>query len=109
MVEDLLCFSFRSFVYFNHVFGDLGLKYLINSFFVFCFSLLGQSDQKLKIRSPVYLLLTEKVNFFLVNKEKKISVKTGFEELNFPPISVKFVFSKKATKIEEFFTVDLTV
>ena len=38
--------------------------------FIFCFSILGQSDQKQKkISCPVYLLFTEKANFLLVNKE----------------------------------------
>ena len=44
---------------------------LFDLYFMICFSLFGQSDKKnKKIVCPVYLLFTEKVNFFLVNKEK---------------------------------------
>ena len=52
--------------------------YLINSFFVFRY--LVKVTKNEKISCPVCLLFTEKVNFLLVNKEKKISVKTGFEQ-----------------------------
>ena len=53
--------------------------YLINSFFVFRY--LVKVTKNKKTSCPVCLLFTEKVNFLLSNKEKKISVKTGFEEL----------------------------
>ena len=58
-----------------YIFGLLCLKYLINSFFIFQY--LVKVTKNEKISCPVYLLFTEKVNFLLVNKEKKISVKTG--------------------------------
>ena len=49
--------------------------------FIFNFSFLVKVTKNEKISCPVYLLFTEKVIFLLVNKEKKILVKTGFVEL----------------------------
>ena len=45
----------------------LCLKYLINSFFVFCY--LGKVTKNKKMSCPVYLLFTEQVYFLLVNKK----------------------------------------
>jgi hypothetical protein len=49
--------------------------------FIFRFLFLVKVTKNKKIICPVYLLFIEKVNFLLVNKEKKFSVKTAFEEL----------------------------
>ena len=71
----------------------LRLMFKVYHQFIFRFSLFGQSDQKRKTSCPVYLLFTEKVNCLLANKEKKFSVKTGFEELKKSKQTGQLIFS----------------
>ena len=85
------------------------LNYLCND----CKSQFAGLDLHLQVRLHLHEFFSDLVNVMAKNTESQLVLNIfmgrSFKKLAAVPPSVKFMFSKKATKIDEIFTVDLTL